>query len=101
MKKFIFDPDSYREAPIYGVVVDAIKDAKKYFSTSMARELGRDETEYVSELLETRLERELGVFVSSVIIQKCQTIEDIVEYIRLIRKVHGAGFYFDKTKMRK
>ena len=57
MRKFIYDPEIYREKPVYGLLIDGIKDAKTFFKTSRAREVGQKEIEYVSDFLESRLEK--------------------------------------------
>lgn len=102
MKKFIFDPEKYREVPIYNTVVEAIKDAKnQYHYSSRSRELGKKEIDFVADFILHRLEKKLCLQLSSVIIKKCQTVNDIINYINLVRKMHGVGFYFDRTIMRK
>lgn len=101
MSRYIFDPEVYREKPVYGVIVEVIKDAKKQYYYSRSRELGKKEIEFVSDFLENRLEKKLNIQLSSVIIEKCKTIEDIINYVKFVNKEYGPGFYFDKTKMRK
>ncbi len=101
MKKFIFDPEKYRETPIYSIIVEAIKDARKQYNCSRSRELGKKEIDFVADYIEYRLEKRLGLQLSSVIIEKCQTVDDIINYVNIVRKIHGKGFYFDKTIMRK
>ena len=101
MKKFIFDPEKYREAPIYSIVVEAIKDARKQYYYSRSRELGKKEIDFAADYVEYRLGKTLGLQLSDVIIKKCQTVDDIVNYVNLVRRMYGQGFYFDKTIMRK
>ena len=101
MKKFIFDPEKYREAPIYSIVVEAIKDARKQYYYSRSRELGQKEIDFMADFILHRLEKKLCLQLSEKKIKKCQTVDDIVNYVNLVRKMHGGGFYFDKTIMRK
>ena len=101
MKKFIFDPEKYREAPIYSIIVEAINDAKKQYYYSRSHKLGKKEIDFVADYVEYRLGKTLGLQLSGVIIKKCQTVDDIVNYVNLVRRMYGKGFYFDKTIMRK